>query len=145
MSEERRTLGILISSRTAPHPQPRRARLILPVAEGVTHTDTANEVGISRPMVIPWRRFVLGWLADRPPAGPAAGVHESGSIADGGDRLYEEVAAATHRSVCSLAKAVAHGVGHTSPRTDDRTHFRSNRSPDFSNRSPRVSHRGRIS
>jgi DNA-binding NarL/FixJ family response regulator len=55
----------------APAALVRRAKLLLLAAEGVSNTDIAERLGISRPTVIAWRsryaRGLTGQLADQRP------------------------------------------------------------------------------
>jgi len=108
-SEERRTLETLASSRTAPYRKVQRARLILLAAAGMTNTEVANEVDLSRAMVVQWRqRFVrdrLAGLVDRPRPGRPRVYTEADRL-----RVVETVCTKkppgeTHWSVRSLAKA----------------------------------------
>lgn len=72
--EERQKLEETIHSRTAPYREMQRARLILLAAEGMTNTAIAQEVGLSRAMVVEWRqRFAksrLDGLQELPGRGP---------------------------------------------------------------------------
>ena len=62
------------SAAQAPATLVRRAKLLLFAAEGLSHTEIAERLGISRPTVIAWRsRYaregLTGQLADRPRPG----------------------------------------------------------------------------
>ena len=73
-TEERQKLEEIVHSRTAQYRQMQRARLILLAAEGMTNTAIAQEVGLSRAMVVQWRqRFAksrLDGLQELPGRGP---------------------------------------------------------------------------
>ena len=58
-AEERERLEAIVRTRTAPDRALQRARLILLAVEGLSNTVIAQEVGLSRAMVVQWRqRFV---------------------------------------------------------------------------------------
>jgi transposase len=62
------------SAAQAPATLVRRAKLLLFAAEGLSHTEIAERLGISRPTVIAWRsrkarEGLTGQLADRPRPG----------------------------------------------------------------------------
>jgi transposase len=72
-TEERETLVETTRARTAPYRAVQRARLILLAAEGMTNKAIAEEIGLSRAMVVEWRkRFAesrLDGLEDAPRSG----------------------------------------------------------------------------
>ena len=72
-ADERQTLEAWERSRTIAVGQARRARIILLLADGMTITDIARTVGISRRFVYKWvQRFQqegLAGLVDRPHRG----------------------------------------------------------------------------
>jgi len=112
-SEERKTLETLASSRTAPYRQVQRARLILLAARGVTNTQIAQEVDLSRSMVARWReRFVhhrLEGLTDQPRPGRPRVYAETDRLRVVETACNQRPPDATQWSVRSLAKAT--GVG----------------------------------
>jgi transposase len=70
------------SATQAPAVLVQRAKLLLLAAEGVTNTEIAERLGISRPTVITWRRRYVreglsGRLADRPRRGRPQTVRRS--------------------------------------------------------------------
>ena len=73
-TEERQTLEETTRMRTAPYRAVQRARLILLAGEGMANKAIAQEVGLSRAMVVQWRkRFAqsrLEGLQDVPRRGP---------------------------------------------------------------------------
>lgn len=73
-TEERQTLEETTRMRTAPYRKVQRARLVLLAAEGMANKAIAQEVGLSRAMVVQWRqRFAqsrLEGLQDVPRRGP---------------------------------------------------------------------------
>jgi transposase len=73
-TEERQTLEERTRMRTAPYRMVQRARLVLLAAEGMTNKAIAQEVKLSRAMVVQWRkRFAqsrLEGLKDVPRRGP---------------------------------------------------------------------------
>jgi len=73
-TEERQTLEETTRMRTAPYRAVQRARLILLAAEGMANKAIAQEVKLSRAMVVQWRyRFAqsrLAGLQDVPRPGP---------------------------------------------------------------------------
>jgi transposase/DNA-binding CsgD family transcriptional regulator len=70
---DRERLSALTRASSAPAGLALRARIVLLAAEGVSHTEIAERVGVSRPTVIAWRsryeRFGLAGLEDRPRSG----------------------------------------------------------------------------
>jgi transposase len=72
---DRERLSALTRASTAPAGMAARARIVLLAAEGISHTEIAERVGVSRPTVIGWRaryeQSGLAGLEDRPrPGGP---------------------------------------------------------------------------
>jgi transposase len=67
-SEHRQELRAIINRPTAPYRQNRRAWIILNRAEGLSQTQTAMHVGVTRPVVVKWeqrfRQAGLAGLAD---------------------------------------------------------------------------------
>ncbi|MEK7995643.1 MAG: IS630 family transposase, partial [Planctomycetota bacterium] len=74
-------LETLVRTRTAPHREVQRARLVLLAAEGTANTAIAREVGLSRSMVVQWRqRFAakrMQGLRDEPRSGKPASYDAS--------------------------------------------------------------------
>ena len=72
--EEKQKLEETTRTRTAPYRAVQRARLVLLAAEGMANTAIAEEIGLSRAMVVQWRqRFAqsrLDGLQDAPRTGP---------------------------------------------------------------------------
>lgn len=77
-AEQRRALRALVNRPSAAHRDHQRAWIILNRAEGLSQTQTAAQVGVTRPVVIKWeRRFQsagLAGLADRPGRGRKAWI-----------------------------------------------------------------------
>jgi DNA-binding CsgD family transcriptional regulator len=72
--DDRAVLRHWSSATQAPAALVQRAKLLLLAAEGVTNTEIAERLGISRPTVIAWRKRyaregLSGGLADRPRRG----------------------------------------------------------------------------
>lgn len=71
--EELESLEAVVRTRTAPQRAVQRARLVLLATQGLTNTAISQEVGLSRSMVVQWRkRFAserLAGLEDRPRPG----------------------------------------------------------------------------
>ncbi len=107
---QRSTLEVLARSRTAPHRDVQRARVLLLAAEGAANVRIASEVGVSTVTVRAWReRFVEEGLAKfgqvhkgrgRKPSIPAKKVDEIVRAT-----LHDKPAGATHWSCRSMAKA----------------------------------------
>lgn len=107
---QRLTLDVLARSRTAPHRDVRRARVLLMASEGVANVQIATEVGVSTVTVRAWRdRFAEEGLAKfgqvrngrgRKPSIPAEKVDEIVRAT-----LHDKPAGATHWSCRSMAKA----------------------------------------
>jgi transposase len=70
---DRERLSTLTRASTAPAGMALRARIVLLAADGVSHTEIAERVGVSRPTVIGWRaryaRSGLAGLEERPRPG----------------------------------------------------------------------------
>jgi transposase len=70
---DRERLSALTRASTAPAGMAARARIVLLAAEGISHTEIAERVGVSRPTVIGWRaryeQSGLAGLEDRPRPG----------------------------------------------------------------------------
>jgi len=70
---DRQRLSALTRASTAPAGMALRARIVLLAADGVSHTEIAERVGVSRPTVIGWRaryeRCGLAGLEERPRSG----------------------------------------------------------------------------
>jgi transposase len=70
---DRERLSALTRASTAPAGMALRARIVLLAADGVSHTEIAERVGVSRPTVIGWRaryeRCGLAGLEERPRSG----------------------------------------------------------------------------
>lgn len=111
--EEKRALESLANSRTAPYRQVQRARLVLLAAEGMANTAIAQEVGLSRTMVVQWRqRFTgkrLAGLADQPRPGKPRHYSDADRLKVIETACTQKPQGETHWSVRTLAKAT--GVG----------------------------------
>jgi len=111
--EEQKILEGLANSRTASYRQVQRARLVLLAAEGMTNTAIAQEVGLSRAMVVQWRqRFIgerLAGLVDRPRPGKPRQYSDADRLRVIETACTQKPDRETHWSVRSLAKAT--GVG----------------------------------
>lgn len=111
--EEKRALESVANSRTAPYRQVQRARLILLAVEGMANTAIAQEVGLSRAMVVQWRqRFIgerLAGLADRPRSGKPRHYSDADRLKVIETACTQKPEGETHWSVRTLAKAT--GVG----------------------------------
>ena len=57
--EDRRILEGWVRAHSTPQQLVKRARIILLAAEGMSNTDIAKAVGVSRPTVIEWRKRFL--------------------------------------------------------------------------------------
>jgi transposase len=70
---DRERLSALTRASTAPAGMASRARIVLLAADGVSHTEIAERVGVSRPTVIGWRgryeRSGMAGLVDQPRPG----------------------------------------------------------------------------
>lgn len=111
--EEQKALESLANSRTTPYRQVQRARLVLLAAEGMTNTAIAQEVGLSRTMVVQWRqRFIgerLAGLADRPRPGKPRQYSDADRLRVIETACTQKPNGETHWSVPTLAQAT--GVG----------------------------------
>ena len=111
--EERKVLQSRAASRSAPHRQVQRARLVLLAAEGMANTAIVQEVGLSRAMVVQWRqRFLregLAGLEDRPRPGRPPTYSDADRLRVVETACTQKPEAESHWSVRSLAKAT--GVG----------------------------------
>ena len=111
--EENKLLQTLAVSRTAPHRQVQRARLVLTAADGKTNQVISEEVGLGWRSVGMWRRrFVrerLAGLADRPRPGKPRHYSEADRLRVIEAACTRKPEAETHWSVRTLAKAT--GVG----------------------------------
>lgn len=111
--EEQRALESLANSRTAPYRQVQRARLVLLAAEGMANTAIAQEVGLSRAMVVQWRqRFIgerLAGLEDRPRPGKPRQYTDADRLRVIETACTQKPNRETHWSVRTLAQAT--GVG----------------------------------
>lgn len=106
---QRKQLLALVRSGKTPQRTAQRARLVLMAADGVSNSETARAVGISRPTVLLWRaRFgrlgVAGLLKDAPRPG-----RKKQLTAEQVRRIVEETQrtrpkAATHWSTRTMAK-----------------------------------------
>ena len=71
-----------------------RARIVLLAADGVSNTEIARRVGVSRPTVIGWRaryaRRGIAGLADEPASGPAAARSTTGDRGGDAEAAAEE-------------------------------------------------------
>jgi len=140
---DRELLDALVRNGQTPQKVALRARLILSAAEGRANNAIANELGISRPKVLRWRkRFseagVQGLLRDAPRPGrrKQLGARKIEAIVNA--TLHTTPRNATHWSTRTLARA--HGV---SPVTVQRVwkshglqphrseHFKLSRDPEF--------------
>jgi transposase len=112
-TEEKRILENIANSRIAPYRKVQRARLILLVAEGMTNTTIAQEVGLRRSMVVQWRqRFIgerLAGLEDRPRPGKPRQYSDADRLRVIEMACSRKPVGETHWSVRTLAKAT--GVG----------------------------------
>ena len=111
--EEGRALRTLAASRTAPHRQVQRARLVLAAAAEKTNQDISQETGLGWRSVGMWRRrFVrerLGGLEDRPRSGKPRQYSEADQLRVIETACTRKPEGETHWSVRTLAKAT--GVG----------------------------------
>ena len=107
---QRKILETVSRSRTAPHREVQRARVLLLAADGVANTGIAERVGVSPTTVRAWRdRFGVQGLAKFGQVGPGRGRKPSLST----EKIAEIVRAtqedtppgATHWSCRSMAKA----------------------------------------
>jgi len=81
--EEKELLGETARARTVPYRAVQRARVILLAAEGITNTAIAQEVGLSRTMVVEWRqRFARSRLEGLKDAPRPGAVRKYGSEAE---------------------------------------------------------------
>lgn len=107
--EERKTLEGWAASRTGPYRKVQRTRLILLAAAGMTNTAIANEVDLSRAMVIQWRqRFVrsrLAGLEDQPRPGRPRVYTETDRLRVVETACTQKPPGETHWSIRSLAQA----------------------------------------
>ena len=108
--EERTTLETWSRSRTLPHRQVVRARIVLLAGEGVTNQDIAATVGQSRPTVQLWReRFLALRLAGlekdapRPGRKPRISPKKIRAVVEA--TLHTKPPNATHWSTRSMARA----------------------------------------
>lgn len=112
-SEERKQLEALAASRTAPHRQVQRARLVLAAADGKTNQAISQETGLGWRSVGMWRRrFInerLAGLEDRPRPGKPRQYSEADRLRVIQTACTQKPEAETHWSVRTLAKAT--GVG----------------------------------
>ncbi len=112
-TEEQKVLESLANSRTAPYRKVQRARLILLATEGMANTAIAQEVGLSRSMVVQWRqRFIgerLAGLEDRPRPGKTRQYSDADRLRVIETACNQKPDGETHWSVRTLAKAT--GVG----------------------------------
>lgn len=111
--EERKALERLANSRRSPYRQVQRARLVLLAAEGMANTAIAQEVGLSRTMVVQWRqRFIreraVG-LDDRPRPGKPPTYSDADRLRVIEAACAEKPNGESHWSVRTLAQAT--GVG----------------------------------
>ena len=107
---ERVTLETWSRSRTLPHRQVLRARIILLAAEGTTNQDIATSVGQSRPTIQLWReRFLALRLAGlekdapRPGRKPRISARKIRAVVEA--TLHTKPPNATHWSTRSMARA----------------------------------------
>lgn len=111
--DERKALQSSANSRTTPYRQVQRARLVLLAAEGMANTAIAQEVGLSRTMVVQWRqRFIaqrLTGLEDRPRPGKPKQYSDADRLRVIETACSQKPKGESHWSVRSLAKAT--GVG----------------------------------
>lgn len=111
--EERRILDSLANSRTAPYRQVQRARLVLLAADGMANTAIAQEVGLSRTMVVQWRQRFIGervaGLDDRPRPGKPMQYSDADRLRVIETACTQKPQGETHWSVRTLAQAT--GVG----------------------------------
>ncbi len=111
--EEQKALESLANSRTAPYRQVQRARLVLLAAEEMANTAIAQEVGLSRTMVVQWRqRFIgqrLAGLEDRPRPGKPRQYSDADRLRVIEMACTQKPNGESHWSVRTLAQAT--GVG----------------------------------
>ncbi len=110
---QREVLGKLARSRTAPHRQVQRARVLLLAADGTANTIVAASVGVSAATVKTWRlRFEQEGLKDlgvvRPGRGRKPQISDEKVAEIVHATLNEKPRAQTHWSCRTMAKA--HGV-----------------------------------
>ncbi len=110
---QREVLEKLASSRTAPHRQVQRARVLLLAADGTANTYIAASVGVSAATVKTWReRFEQEGLKDlgvvRPGRGRKPQISDEKVAEIVHATLHEKPEAQTHWSCRTMAKA--HGV-----------------------------------
>jgi transposase len=111
--EEQQALESLANSRTAPYRQVQRARLVLLAAEGMANTAIAQEVRLSRTMVVQWRqRFIqerIAGLEDRPRPGKPPTYSEAARLRVIETACTQKPDGESQWSVRTLAQAT--GVG----------------------------------
>lgn len=105
---QRQQLSAMANSRTLPHSQVIRARIVLMAADGMTNTDIAPQVGLSIGMVGIWRRRFLTQgvegLQDEPRPGRPRSISD-GKIAEVIEKtLLARPRAGTHWSCRTMAK-----------------------------------------
>ena len=110
---QREVLQTLARSRTAPHRQVQRARVVLLAADGVANTKIAASVGVSPATVKSWReRFEQEGLKDlgvvRPGRGRKPQISEQKVAEIVRATLHDKPVGETHWSCRTMAKA--HGV-----------------------------------
>jgi len=111
--EENKVLQTLAVSRTAPHRQVQRARLVLAAAAGKTNQAISEEIGLGWRSVGMWRqRFVcerLAGLEDQPRPGKPRQYSDADRLRVIETACTQKPAGETHWSVRTLAQAT--GVG----------------------------------
>ena len=111
--EETRELQTVAVSRTAPHQQVQRARLVLAAAAGRANQAISQEIGLGWRSVGMWRRRFVGerlaGLEDRPRPGKPRQYTEADRLRVIETACTQKPVGETHWSVRTLAKAT--GVG----------------------------------
>lgn len=117
--EEQRQLETMAASRTAPHRQVQRARLVLAAAAGKTNQAISQETGLGWRSVGMWRRrFIrerLAGLEDRPRPGKPRQYSHADRLRVIQTACTQKPEAETHWSVRTLARAT--GVGRDTVHT----------------------------
>ena len=108
-AKDRNRLELLVRSRRAEQRMVIRARILLSAAQGNTTSETAREVGVSRPTVLLWReRFTVGGvealLKDAPRSGRPRAVDQAKVDTIIKATLETKPKQATHWSTREMAK-----------------------------------------
>lgn len=114
--EDRGTLESWVNAHSTPQQIALRAQLILCAADGVANSVIADELGITRPTVLQWRKRFEGEGVDaltriKPGRGRKPQIKQAKIKAIIHDTLHSKPKGATHWSCRTMAKQ--HGVGAT--------------------------------